>query len=236
MLSLILLLTIGAFAQILGPIVMTQPPVVSGGGATFVASGFYLYPGPATITTTGATLLVAVTVSDNATCLMTDTQSNTWNYIAGSTSSGTGITQIAYAYANGGSPLSTGTDRFIPSCGGQYPAFVVFAFGSTLTTSSVYAGNTANAGLQASPLFAGSITPAATNLVITGIGGNLTNFSAISVSSPFTGLTAYTVASSDSVAGAYILNAAGTALNPHWQYTDSGNEDSTAISAAFATQ
>lgn len=205
---------------------LLQPPSTQ--SPALVSSG--VYQTSLTLNTTGATLLVAVLVSDTAAgATMSDSLSNTWNYIAGSTSTGAGITRIAYAYASSANPLATGaSDVFTITEGGgsQYTVAAIYAFSGTKTTSAVYGGNNVTAAPQSptNPYQGGALTPTAGNLVVFGTGGDSAAITAASASvSPATdALSAVShnnSSSKDSVAATDVLVATGSALNITWTLT-----------------
>jgi hypothetical protein len=227
---------VGSAAYVIGSVAL--PSLVNSGVAGLMGS---TTPTPLTMNTTGATLLVAVITTDTAPGTISDSLGNTWNYISGSTSSGTGITRMAYAFAHSGGALSTGVDVFTTA--GAFAVAVVYAFKGTKTTSAVYAGNTVNAAPQTptSPFFGGSITPAkANNVLVFGCGGDSAPITAATISSTapdtFTTPLFFSGSSNDSPVGSVIVNASGAAVNPQWTLTGpTVSQQFTSISAEFVS-
>lgn len=199
-----------------------------GGPATFVTSGVSTSTVAAvTLNTTGATLIVAV-LTATSTPTISDSvggQSNAWNYLTSATGAGN-VTRIAYAYANtGGGALQTGASHVFTPAGGA-ACLAVYVFSGTLTTAAVFdSANQSSGNASGSPTSfqPGTITPTSGDLVICGFGNNGT-VNTCTINSSFTGLLRQTNgANFEIIGGAYLLNAANSALNPTW----SGNANAT---------
>src|ERR1035437_6729467 len=180
---------------------------------------------PSSVDTTGATLLVAViaTYQSNVPTI-TDSKSNTWNYLtyySSTVSYPRNTTVIAYAYSHSGGALAVGAGHTfsVSGTGNGRTAAVIYAFSNTLNTAAVYdSSNGVNTTSASTTLLTGSITPTGGDLVVTGIGdGNSESFaSGTSINNSFTGLSSVYDGNATSAAGAYLLNAAGSPLNPTW--------------------
>ena len=180
-----------------------------------------------TLTTTGATLLVALVVGNGTSNTATDSFGNTWQQasIAGQTPSGTCVS-VLYAYANkSGGPLVTGAGHVINVASNIYCSGTVYAFSGTKTTSAVLGTTTAaGAANLASPISSCSITPATGDLLICGFGVNQVatgatispNGDGNTWSSP---LGIGTDALAQASFAAYTVAASATTSNPKWTKT-----------------
>src|ERR1039458_6621051 len=194
----------------------------------FISSGVSAGSGSTavTITTTGATLLVAIlsavvdgTISDSV-----GGQTNAWHYLTSAVQTDGNHVRIAYAYAaTGGGALNSGSSHVL-TMGGTDCVGVVYAFSGTATTSAVLdqSNQTSNATSNQGQVYnvqAGSITPTVGALVIMGAGNNGTLFGSSTDTLPtgFTGERKQTSgANYEIVAGCYKLNDTGSAENPTW--------------------
>ncbi|MFZ0963214.1 MAG: hypothetical protein WAO35_20325 [Terriglobia bacterium] len=192
----------------------------------------------AAINTTGATLLVAVLESEGSNPTVSDSQSNTWNYLSYYTpGAGYGDLVIAYSYSKSGGALSTsGSHTF--TVASSYPSIAVTAWSGTLTTSAVYDSTTGNGAYNSSTesLATGSTgtLSGSGELVISGWGSN--NSSGYSVSSlavtNVSLLDAPATSSNENIADAYIVEASTSAVNATWSWT-AGNTDFEVAIAVF---
>lgn len=199
----------------------------------FVSSGISGASTPAvTLNTTGATLLVVITsVGGSVSGTVTDSQNNLWNYVATTGVSNTNVTRIAYAFSNSvGGALNTNASHVITPHT-TTPACAVYAFSGTLFSSGVLDVSNFATGVASSALQAGSITPSTGDLLVFGFGSNGASMSAVSVNDSFIGLQNTTSgASLELVAGAYLLNATNSAINPQFTAT-TGNNNNVVIAA-----
>jgi len=210
-------------------------------GGNLIAKGSTGSASTVTLNTVGATLLVAVMQAYAAAPSISDSASNTWNYLSSYIGNGSNRTfcLIAYAYSNaGGALVTSATDLFtVTAAGGSGPSAVVYAFSNTLTTSAVYdSSNGVNNNGATLPISMGSLTPTAGDVVVVGLavggsgpGSTAPTISGAVFSSPDTanipgdGVYAF---------GAYLLNASGATLNSTWNYTNTQIYNATA-SACF---
>jgi hypothetical protein len=178
-----------------------------------------------TISTVGATLLVAVLMDFSASNpTISDNQSNTWNYL---TTRLNGSTRIRIAYAFG--ITTNASHQFTVS--GTFAGGIVYSFSGTLTGASVFDVENGANGPLASPFQTGSITPALNDIVISGF-ANPDATTTASINSGFA-TAIRQVGSGETGAASYLLNAANSPLNPTWTMTGSTN-NSVAI-ASFKT-
>ena len=185
----------------------------SAAAIAFVASAVNTYPSHiATMDTTGATLLVGIVSSYGAgtSTLITDSLGNTWVPLTELVAGSTNRTRMSYCY----SPTVGVGHTFTTT--GTFPGIAVFAF-SGITGGTVDSNQTGGLNSPAQP---GSITPSAGAIVLSGFGSNGT-IASVSVDSGFTGLIEQASPSLETLAGAYLLNAANSPLNPIWTATAS---------------
>jgi hypothetical protein len=113
---------------------------------------------------------------------------------------------------------------FTPAGGAA--CLAVYVFSGTLTTAAVFdSANQSSGNASGSPTSfqPGSITPTNGDLVICGFGAN-SSINTCTINSSFTGLLRQTIGTNfEILGGAYLLNAANSALNPTW----SGNTNAT---------
>lgn len=171
-----------------------------------------------TITTTGATLLV-IGIGDSAVggFTVSDHLANTWHGLTMQMQSSGSITQWWYAYSSSGGGLITGSDFVTVT--GDYPAFVFWAFGSTLTSGPLDQQNgTTNS--SASTIQPGSVTPSiGGELVVASCAGTLA--ASYSISAGFTGLVSLPFMGGTNYGGAfaYQIQTTATPVNPTWTIT-----------------
>jgi hypothetical protein len=185
-----------------------------------IASGLARVHGtnPITLATTGSTLLVAVLGGFSAAATISDSQSNSWNYLTTYFNADSSYTRIAYAY----SITTNAAHTFTVAGGGGFAFAVVYAFSNTLTTAAVYDSSSGANGPLNSPFQTGSITPTSGDLVVTGF-SNDTSANTASIDSSFNTPIVQSSAADENGAGSYLLGASGSALNPTWTTTANGN-------------
>ena len=190
---------------------------------TFVSSAVSNNAATATLDSTGATLLVAVLTAYSGAPTIIDSNNNTWTYLNTCHGSGSNYTRIAYSYSSSGGGLVTGSGHVF-TAGGSFSSIAVYTFANTSTTSSVFNAQNNTAG-QASGGQPGSITPTAGSLVVCGFGTNGSTITGAAINDSFTGVLTQLAGGRELLAGAYLLNATNSPLNPVWTATLSGADD-----------
>ena len=193
---------------------IVQGPLLShqeGGGSTASPS----------VDTTGATLLVAFLSGFGGAPTISDSKSNSWNYLPTYSDSGPQDIRIAYVF---GPTVGVG-HTFTFSVSGQYGWANVYAVSGTLTTSAVYDTPQQNGATSVtSPFATGGVTPSPGDFVFTGFGAAANTNQVTSIDTGFH--TPDTVGSTGTgyQAGAtsYLLSASGTTINPTWTTTATG--------------
>lgn len=216
---------------------------------TLVASQFISAAGTggqtngSSITTTGATLLVAVMSIFNPGAgglpTIADGLGNTWNYTPTIYSLGSQIMGVrtAYAFSHAGGALSTGSDSFTVTINGAGSwTAAIYAFSGTLTTSSVYnstAGVGHNGGvIVPSPFQVGEFTPGPGDIVVT----NITNGSNVYTSSSINeGFGNVLNGARNGATAAVLIGATGETLNPTWTFSGGGSSFGQIVSFRAAT-
>lgn len=199
-------------AAIGGDIALVSNVSVGSPGGNSVTTG--------SITTTGATLLVAVLTDYDAFSAgaISDSKGNTWTTLT--TSNNVSRCRIAYV-AN--PTVGTGHTFTSTQSGEFQPALCVAAFSGVVTTSPFdqQNGTTFSGATTSSP---GSVTPSAANeLLIAGIGFDSSN--TVSIGSGFT-ITNQVNSVPDAHIGAalaYKIQTSATAENPAWSWSSSSN-------------
>ena len=190
---------------------------------TFVASGVSASAGATvTLNTTGATFLVAVLADSPGQPAPTiaDNKSNNWHYLTTQVGSDTPI-RIAYAYA------TTVGSGHIFTPGGAFPIAAVYAYAGGATTASCFVSQNGVTHKTPAPFQPGSVTPAAGDVVITGIANGLGSTPS-AIDSGFTGRL--TNNSNYTFGAAYLLSSNATPVNPTWT---TGNYPSNIVIAVF---
>jgi hypothetical protein len=168
--------------------------------------------------TGGVTLLVAILASRGGPATITDSLSNNWEYLPAYTDPVTGITvQVAYV----SNPILSAQDIFTLANQNESSA-VVYAFTGTLQANGVLDMTAGVASLLASPFKPGSISPTAGDLVISGFAGASQLLTSPTINDSFSASLTAGSAGTAAVAGAYLLNAPSTALNPTWTSPEAG--------------
>ena len=196
----------------------------------------------ASTNTTGATLFVLTvgtyggspcsgSVSDKPNGVTAS--NNIWTCIASSPAGGNVYNATWYSYRSGSGALATGSGHtFTFTQGGAYPGIVVQAFAGTMTTSDPLETHHEAATGSGSSIQPGSITPAATDLIVSGVTFN--GGSSYSVSTPLTTtancITPYSSGAHEGAGLGYQLSASGSAVNPTWS---NGGSNAAASIAAF---
>ncbi len=182
------------------------------------------------VNTTGATLLVVSTQGFATTSALSDNMGNTWHTLpAYGVASGSGFTQIWYAY----NPITSSTQTFTAAGGGgQYPSIDVTAWSGTATSSSVlesYDGNTNTGGDTIQPGARGALNVG--DLIVTTYTGDASHNS-------FLVDSGFTISNTESNANtsmdgvmAYLLATSTSTVDPTW--TASGGTKNSSALAVF---
>jgi len=236
-LGLILLVAMGAFAQratfyAQNVTTATAPVPVLIASGVVAQHGTGAQANPITLNTVNSTLCVAVLagfgsgIANEAT--ITDSLSNTWNYLTLYTNGETGL-WIAYTFSHSGGALATGATQVFTVANGANVSgsAAIYCFSNTLTTSSVYDTSSGANGPLTSPFQPGSVTPTSGDIVVTGWSedGNPSSTNTIAGSGSDTAWSTPvgSVNSTDEVVGgSYLIGASGSAVNPTWSVSGSG--------------
>ena len=207
-----------------------------------VTGGVINGAGTGTLTTTGATLLVAIlSGGTSSTPSFSDSLGNTWNALTPCSISGNNYYGgMVYAYSHSGGALAVGSDTFTLGSGTYSSQAVIYAFSGTPASAVLSAQSCSGA----KNLQAGSITPSGGDIVVAGFsstyqglcgscGGTigLTGFSTALVSNP-------PASTNSNAAGVYLLNASNSAINPTWSILTGGgtmNTNGVPMIASFKT-
>lgn len=214
-----------AGTTITGQAAIASTPLQSSTIALVTSGAAYNGVNPVTLNTTGATLLVAVlSTYDPGPATIADGKSNSWHYLTQKDAAG-GHIRIAYAYS-----VSVGSGHTFTVTGtSPYEWAMVYAFSGTITGSTVYdVSNGEQAGT--SPITMASITPAAGDVVITGLvyAGTLAT---ASIDSGFTTANVLNTGQVYNGATSYLLGASGATLAPI--FTLSGSAPQAGVIASF---
>lgn len=184
------------------------------------------------ITTTGATLLIAVmsiflpTNGAGGLPTIADGLGNTWNFtpVVWSYGGQNMALRVAYAFSHAGGALSTGSDSFTVSIGGASSwTAAIYAVNNTLTTASVFdsaVGIGHNGGvIGVSPVVVGTITPSPGDIVVTNITNGTNVYTAPTINQGFGNVLN---GAQNGAAAAIVLSATGETLNPTWTFAGGG--------------
>jgi hypothetical protein len=171
------------------------------------------------IDTTGADLIVIATSVDNGStqATPTDSKSNTWTALGNSAS--TVRVKLYYAWGSG---IAVGSGHtFSYNASDSFPSIAVIAFSGALVASDPINLENGASSAGATSLQTGSVSPAGTDLFVTGIGWNAEAYVNFSINSAFTKQVG-----NDNVGGlaygiAMAYKESGSAENPTWSRTNS---------------
>lgn len=194
-------------------------------------------PGPTTsaINTTGATLEVCIiggysgawTTGSGTTGPITDSLSNTWNYLTPQADGfGAGQIQIAYSFGvnAGASQTFTLTTTIFQG------SIACSAYSGTFTTSSVFTIGKQNGaatlnGIPVSSLSTGTVTPAGTGyLYVSGWSQGIANDNSGQANTSLIALDSVSGANS-ALSDSYLIFSGSSALAETWTQTNAGNEE-----------
>jgi hypothetical protein len=192
------------------------------------------------ITTTGATLLVAITANDaSGAGTLSDSNGNTWHGLTEwhDTTNGVHYLKIWYSYDHGGSALSVGSGHYVTDSTGNHQSICFLAFSGTDATSAVYVSGTdkGNFTTPATTVKPGSVTPNASgDLLITACGSGIGQNSTIDYWSVDNGITkqdfCYDGTNMDFMDG-WLVTTSGSAIDLTW--TSSSDDYLVAVVAIF---
>lgn len=185
-----------------------------------------IYGTPASMDTTGATLLVVLlgATTDSNPVTLTDSKGNTWNYLT-EQNQGSVRMRIAYAY----SPTVGTGHTFTIGSGHPNAGIIVYAFKNTAVGSGVFDAENGNPNVTGFPFQPGSITPLAGDLVVMGYFTNFYLGNPISINDGFSAVDL--VSNTSEGVGSYLLSAPGGSLNP--TVSSSGPTGAVACIACF---
>jgi hypothetical protein len=176
------------------------------------------YPATPVSVQNGATLLVAILASRGGPAVITDSLSNNWQYLTAYTDATTGVTvQIAYVY----NPIISSQDTFSLANQNESSA-LVYAFTGTLQASGVVDMLNGVASLLPSPFQPGAINPTAGDLVVAGFATAGQLLTAPTINDGFSTSLVAGSAGTAGAAGAFLLNAPASTLDPTWTSPLSG--------------
>lgn len=173
----------------------------------------------ATLNTTGSNL-IAVFAGANVSPICSDSQNNTWNQIALTSST---VSRIFYCI----NPVTSA--NHVINVGNSYVTFIVAAFHYN-GSGTLFLDQTSSGVATPPTIQLGAITPSSANsLVITGAGNGYQPFTAID--SDFSIIDLITYSAAWQVAAAYYVTSNTTSLAPTWTF--SGNYQPAATLASF---
>lgn len=183
----------------------------------------------AAVNTTGANFIVLVT-AQSGTTTVSDNKGNTYTPLTLYTVSGGGSGQLYYC-----TPATVGAGHTF-TISTSFGVLTAMAFSGMASSSVFQAGTDSGAfGFAVTTLQPGSTSPTGSSLIISGTAWSTTG-ATVSIGTPSfnsTYQTAYAAGSNLGGAGAYLIQASGSTLNPTWTYTVS-QAQTVAFIAAFA--
>lgn len=183
----------------------------SSGGNTFTSG---------TMSTTGASLLVAVVASYNGASepTLSDSGSNTWTPL---TLTGQGSTQVRMSYVNSSSPTTSGSHSVTVTGTGSYASVAFVAFSGSASSPIDQFNHTESGSATAAPT--GSITPSVNGTALIAAIGFDAATSGLSIDNGFTLLEfiAFSGGNNNGVGLAWKEQATAAAINPQFSWVTS---------------
>lgn len=187
------------------------------------------------IDTSSASILVAHAASYKpGTLTFSDSKGNTWTKLTAKTANTFSKSQIAYAFDHGGSALVVGSGHTFTIATDTPPTYCTFnaaAFSGSLTTDPINAQNGLAQNSTGTTIAPGSVSPAGTDLFITGI--CFETAASVTIGSSFTILDQAGYVASTAFAGAMAWKESSSAENPTWTMNTNPAFDSAATIASF---